>query len=257
MNQWVQQSTRWMPMHLYTLCAGTEPTEPARLRAQLPRRPSWGGLDLASKLDLTAWCLLVPDGVDGHPSVVWRFWLPEAAVKFLDEHTDHRVSRWAKAGWITVTPGEVIDYDTVEADISADCAELRVADMSYDEWSGEPVRQRLEKRTKAPMCPVPQTYRGLTPGMTEVMALTRSRAWSHHANCVAAWCFDNVEVPSPAGEPDLIRPDKPERGKTGKRIDAVPITAMADGGCAGRSCASHHAWPSWGEEPAEGNRLLR
>jgi phage terminase large subunit-like protein len=230
LNQWVQQASRWMPMHLYTLCAGSEATEPARLRDQLARRPAWGGLDLASKLDLTAWCLLVPDGIDGHPSALWRFWLPEAAVRFLDEHTDHRVSHWADAGWITVTPGEVIDYDTVEADIAADCAALRVTDISYDEWSGEPVRQRLEKRTKTPMYPVPQTYRGLTPGMTEVMALTRSRAWSHHANPVAAWCFDNVEVRSPAGEPDLIRPDKPERGKTGKRIDAVPVTAMAVGG---------------------------
>ena len=230
LNQWVQQASRWMPMHLYYLCAGTTAAEPEQLRARHAGKSAWGGLDLASKLDLTAWCLVVPDGIDGHPSVLWRFWLPEAAVAFLDKHTDSRVSRWVEAGWITVTPGEVIDYDMVETDIATDCAALRVADISYDEWSGEPVRQRLERRTRVPMYPVPQTYRGLTPGMTEVMALTRSREWSHHGNPVAAWCFDNVEVRSPAGEPDLIRPDKPERGKTGKRIDAVPVTAMAVGG---------------------------
>jgi phage terminase large subunit-like protein len=230
LNQWVNQASRWMPMHLYLLCTGTKHDEPARLRESLARRPAWGGLDLASKLDLTAWCLVVPDGVDGHPSALWRFWLPEAGVSFLDERTEGRVSQWAEQGWITVTDGEVIDYDTVEADVVADTGLLRVADISYDEWSGEPVRQRLEKRTGVPMFPVAQTYKGMTHGMTELMALTKSRGWSHHGNPVAEFCFDSVEIRHPAGEPDLIRPDKPERGKTGKRIDAVPTAAMAVGG---------------------------
>jgi len=230
LNQWVSQSTRWMPMHLYTACTGTEFAEPARLRELVARRPAWGGLDLASKLDLTAWCLIVPDGIDGHVSALWRFWLPESGVDFLDEHTDHRVSHWVEQGWITTTPGEVIDYEVIEADIAADCAALRVADINYDEWSGEPVRQRLERVTRVDMYPVPQTFRGMTHGMTELMTLTRSRSWSHHGNPVAAFCFDSVEVRHPPGEPDLIRPDKPLRGKTGKRIDAVPTAAMAVSG---------------------------
>ncbi|NGY65336.1 hypothetical protein G7043_41225 [Lentzea sp. NEAU-D13] len=54
------------------------------------------------------------------------------------------------------------------------------------------------------------------------MALIKSRALSHHGSPVAEYCFGKVEVRRPAGEPDLIRPDKPERGQTGKRIDAVP-----------------------------------
>ncbi|GAA0256703.1 hypothetical protein GCM10010492_67030 [Saccharothrix mutabilis subsp. mutabilis] len=62
------------------------------------------------------------------------------------------------------------------------------------------------------MYPVARTYKGMTHGMTELMTLTRSRGWSHHGNPVAEWCFDAVEVRHPPGEPDLIRPDKPERG---------------------------------------------
>jgi phage terminase large subunit-like protein len=230
LNQWVNQASRWMPMHLYAACTGSTRDDPAQLRRELARRPAWGGLDLASKLDLTAWCLVVPNGIDGHPSVLWRFWLPEAGVTFLDERTEGRVSQWAAAGWITVTDGEVIDYEKVEADVVADTGLLRITDISYDEWSGEPVRQRLEKKTGVPMFPVAQTYKGMTAGMTELMALTKSRGWSHHGNPVAEFCFDSVEVRHPPGEPDLIRPDKPERGKTGKRIDAVPTAAMAVGG---------------------------
>lgn len=68
LNQWVNQASRWMPMHLYAACTGSTRDEPAQLRRELARRPAWGGLDLASKLDLTAWCLVVPDGIDGHPA---------------------------------------------------------------------------------------------------------------------------------------------------------------------------------------------
>ncbi|WP_237048122.1 terminase large subunit [Lentzea guizhouensis] len=230
LNQWVSQASRWMPMHLYALCTGTTSTPPDRLRELHAGRPAWGGLDLASKMDLTAWCLIVPAGIDDRASALWRFWLPETAVEALDKRTDGKISQWVEQGWITATDGEVIDYDIIEADITADTGLVRVADISYDEWSGEPVRQRLERRTGVPMYPVPQTYKGMTHGMTELMALTKSRTWSHHGNPVAEYCFDSVEVRHPAGEPDLIRPDKPERGKTGKRIDAVPTAAMAVGG---------------------------
>lgn len=63
--------------------------------------------------------------------------------------------------------------------------------------------------------------------MTELMALTKSRTWSHHANPVAEWCFDAVEVRHAAGDADQRRPDKPDRQAVGKRIDAVPAAAMA------------------------------
>ncbi|MEV0083338.1 terminase TerL endonuclease subunit [Saccharopolyspora sp. NPDC050642] len=83
LNQWVQQSHRWMPMHLYRQCAGTVAPAPDWLRAELAGRRAYGGLDLAAKLDMTAWALLIPDGLDGMPSMLWRFWLPESAVQFL------------------------------------------------------------------------------------------------------------------------------------------------------------------------------
>ncbi|ACU37171.1 terminase large subunit [Actinosynnema mirum] len=231
-NQWVGQSHRWMPMHLYALCVGTATDSARWLREQHARKPAWGGLDLASKMDLTAWCVAVPDGIDGHPSLLWRFWLPEGALAFLDERNEGKFSRWVEQGWLRVTDGDVIDYESIYDDLAEDGALLRIADISYDEWSGEPARERIQKRTGAPMYPVQQTYRGMTPGMTEIMARTKARTWSHHGNPIASWCFDNVEVLHPPGDPDLLRPSKPERGKVGLRIDAVPAASMALAGLA-------------------------
>lgn len=216
-------------MHLYRRCTGTTAPTPEWLRGELAGRRAYAGLDLAAKLDMTAWALIVPDGLDGDgvASMLWRFWLPEAAVSFLDKRTNGRVSQWADAGWITVTPGDVIDYDVIYADVAADCKAFRVMAAGYDEWSGEPARQAIQKRTRLDMVPIPQTFRGMSYGMTELMALTKSRAWGHHGNPVAEWCFDAVEVRHPPGDVDQLRPDKPDRNAVGKRIDAVPTAAMA------------------------------
>jgi phage terminase large subunit-like protein len=220
---WAQQAHHWMPMHLHRQCAGTVAPAPDWLRAKLAGRRACDVLDLAAKLDMTAWSLLVPDGLDGVPSMIWRFWLPEAAVKFLDGRTNGRVPQWAQGGWITVAPGDVIDYDV----IYSDCATFKVMAAGYDERSGEPVGQEIQKKTRLDLTSIPQTYRGLTYGMTELMALTKSRTWSHHANPLAEWCFDAVEVRHPAGDANQLRPDKPDRQAVGKRIDAVPTAAMA------------------------------
>ena len=53
--------------------------------------------------------------------VVWRFWLPEAALDHLASHVgDDRFDRWTRDGWIAVTAGEVLDYEQVYADIEQD-----------------------------------------------------------------------------------------------------------------------------------------
>lgn len=186
LNQWVQQAHRWMPMHTYRRATGTVAPAPDWLRAELAGKRAYGGLDLAAKMDMTSWALIVPHGLDGNASMLWRFWLPEAAVEFLDSRTNGKVSQWADGGWITVTPGNVIDYDTIYADIEADCRMFKVMAIGYDEWSSEPVRQELHKRTRVHMDPIAQTYRGMTYGMTELMALTKSAGWSSSWKALAS-----------------------------------------------------------------------
>ena len=84
----------------------------------------------------------------------WRFWLPESAVQFLDGRTNVRVSQWAEGGWITVTPGDVIDCDLIYADIAEDCRKFKVMAAGYDEWSGEPFRQAIQKKTRLDLAPI-------------------------------------------------------------------------------------------------------
>jgi phage terminase large subunit-like protein len=229
LNQWVSQASRWMPMHLYKDSSGEPWLTPDQRRAELAGRVAFCGLDLAAKFDLTAWCLVIPDGDDC--DVQWRFWLPEGALPGLDKANAGRITQWVKQGWITVTDGDVIDYQRVYADIGADADHFNIKAGGADRWSMMPVIQEIAARTSLPvdeaLIMVEQTYKGMTPGLVELMGLVKEERFHHHGNPVAAWCFDNVQVRRAPYDPELIRPDKPERGATGKRIDAVPAAAMA------------------------------
>jgi phage terminase large subunit-like protein len=225
-NQRVSATFRWMPMNLYDASAGDVWLRPDYHRDRLKGRTAWAGFDLAAKFDLSAWCLLVPEGNDVH--ALWRFWLPESALPFLDKHHEKKFSKWAKEGWLTVTEGTVVDYSRIYADIETDARDFEIKAADADQWSMAPVIQEIEKRTGVwEIDAYNNTYERMTPGMTELMALVKTGRFRSHWNPIARFCFDEVEVRKSAANPNLIRPDKPERDKTAKRIDAVPSAAMA------------------------------
>lgn len=233
LNQWVRQATRWMPMHLYEACPGDVWSHPDEAREALLGREAWGGLDLSAKFDLTAWCVLLAPVEPGGPvDVLWRFWLPEDALARLDEENDGVFTRWARQGWLTVTEGNIIDYDRVYEDIAQDGEDFAFRGVDADEWSMWPVINQvadavgLDPET-GEVTAYKNTYDRMTPGLNEVMALVKTGRFHHHGNPVASFCFDSVEVRRAPYNPDLIRPDKPERDKSAKRIDGVPVAAMA------------------------------
>jgi phage terminase large subunit-like protein len=71
------------------------------------------------------------------------------------------------------------------------------------------------------------TYDRISPGMTDLMGTVKRGLLRHHGNPVARFCFDQCEVRHAAYDPNLIRPEKPERGRDKARFDAVPAAAMA------------------------------
>lgn len=221
-NQRVQALFRYIDMDLWDANTGELALTPDWLTAQLAGRKCWGGLDLSSKLDLTAWCLLFADG-----TVRWRFWVPESVVPRLDEATDGQFGSWVQAGWVTATDGDTIDYDTVYADITADHETFAIADLTYDKWCGEPVRQAIEKATGLATIESGTTYERMTGPMTETLRLLTARELAHGGNPVARWNAEHLKGKSPTDDPDRVRPVKPDRGAAGVRIDGMPALFFA------------------------------
>lgn len=234
LNQWVSQSTRWMPMHLWDRCTGDLWLNPHWHNKELHGRTAYAGFDLAAKFDLTAWCMIIPgDEPQEDPAdVIWRFWLPESGLERLDQFHDGKFTRWAKQGWLTITDGSVIDYDRVIADIAEDARDFRVVAADCDEWSMWPIINKVADTLQldveqGEITAYRNTYDRMSPGMTDLMGLVKRDMIRHHGNPVARFCFDQCEVRHAPYDPNLVRPEKPERARDKARIDAVPAAAMA------------------------------
>lgn len=232
LNQWVSQSTRWMPMNLYRECTGDVWLTADWGVKLMTGRQVWCGLDLSAKLDLTSLCAFTPPKGEDPGHAMWWHWLPEDALPALNTATGNKSTQWVRQGWLRLMPGSVIDYGELCKQIHQVLAPFTVREISYDKWSGEFVRQDLERRfgRRVPIVPNEPTYVGMTLPLRELMALTVNHDWQHHANPVAAFCFDSVECRRAVDNPDLIKPVKPARLATSTRIDAVVTAALAVGG---------------------------
>jgi phage terminase large subunit-like protein len=239
LNQWVSQASRWMPMEAWDACSGEPWLKPDWRVKELHGREVWAGLDLSARHDLTSLAVVIPDGPDP-AHILWRHWLPEDALPLLDEATSGQASAWARAGWLTVQPGAVIDYQDLCEQVAAELKPYRLREIAYDKWSGEYVRQSLERLMgRVPMIACEPTYTGMTPPLNELMALVKTHGIAHHGNPVARFCMDAAEVMRSTMDPNLIRVVKPSRSTGEKRIDAVVTAALGAGG-----------WRIRGQQPA-------
>lgn len=246
LNQWVSQASRWMPMHLWDACEGDTYAHPSTGAARLSGKRAYVGFDLAAKFDLTAWCLLVPEGgADDPVHLLWRFWLPETGLDKLDQLHEGRFTDWARKGWLTVTEGSVIDYDRVVADVAQDAAAFHIVGADCDEWSMWPIINRIAEACQldvdqGEVTAYRNTYDRMSGGMDEVMGLVRTGRLQHHGNPVARFCFDSAEVRHAPYDANLVRPVKPERLTSRARIDAVPAAAMAANSWRARETAEQY-----------------
>lgn len=191
---------------------------------RLKHRRAFGGVDLASVSDLTALVWLVPDeeGFD----VMCRFYLPESSVPALDARTQRNASGWATDGFLTVTPGDVTDYDWIERDIRADMSHLSVDGIGYDPWNSSQLVNNLTA-DEVPMVTVRQGVASLSAPLKELDRLVRrgtSRAplLRHGGNPVLRWMADNLRPYSDAN--GNIKPDK---AASMDKIDGISALTIA------------------------------
>lgn len=222
MNQRVQAATRYISLDLWDNNKTEIATEPSWILPKLEGRKCWGGLDLSSKLDLTAWCLVFENG-----DLWWRYWAPESVVPLLNPPTNGQFEQWCDDGWITLTDGDTIDYQRIYDDIEEDHANFVIERVVYDFWSGEPVRQEIVERTELDLIESKTTYERMTEPTKELMRLLKLGELNHFANPVSRWMADALEVKRPRDDPDRLRPVKPDREKSGTRIDGMAALLFA------------------------------
>lgn len=190
----------------------------------LKGRTCFGGLDLSSTADLTALCWAFPAEIGF--DFLWRLWLPEAAVDELDKRTANLASAWVRAGWLTTTPGNVVDYDFIRQTVNDDREKFEAVEIAYDPWNATQLVTDLTN-DEATMVPMRQGFVSMSAPTKELQRLilegTAERpVLRHGGNPAVRWQVDNFAAAmDPAGN---VKPDK---ARAGDKIDGLVAAVMA------------------------------
>lgn len=190
---------------------------------------AYGGLDLSSVSDLTAFALVADSarGVIVDP----MFWIPEDRVDALEVQCQVPLRQWAAAGFVRLTEGDVVDYAKVRVDILARAKELGVVltQVAYDPYNAAETVQELEK-AGVMMVPTRQGFLTLSPPFKELMRLVGGSKPAvplvrHGGHPVLRWNVESTDAVVDPGE--NVKPAKPDRRKSSKRIDGTAAVVNA------------------------------
>lgn len=216
LNQWVKQSVRWMPMHVWDKC--NFPVDPEDLKG----RVCYGGLDLSSTTDLTSFVLVFPPmNEDDKYQIMSFFWIPEDNIdlRVRRDHVPYDV--WEKQGLIKTTEGNVVHYSYIENFIEELNTKYNIKEIAFDRWGAVQMTQNLENLGFT-VVPFGQGFKDMSPPTKELMKLTLEEKIAHGGHPVLRWCMDNIFVRTdPAGN---IKPDKE---KSTEKIDGAVALIMA------------------------------
>lgn len=230
LNQWVKQAVRWMPMDKWDKCAFAVNEDDLRGRV------CYGGLDLSSTTDITAFVLVFPplDEEDKYVIIPY-FWIPEDTLDLRVKRDRVPYDVWERQGYLQTTEGNVIHYGYIEKFIESLGERFNICEIAFDRWGAVQMVQNLEGMGFT-VVPFGQGFKDMSPPTKELMKLTLEQRIAHGGHPVLRWNMDNIFVRTdPAGN---IKADKE---KSTEKIDGAIATIMAlDRAirCGNNNCAS-------------------
>lgn len=218
LNQWVNSAEQWIPLHEWDECAGEVDTE------YLKQFPCYGGLDLAAVSDLTAFVLAW--FVEGKVYVKPWFWIPAEGLAERSRKDNVKYDVWARDGHIELTPGNVTDWEFVRDRILQIAREFDVREIAFDRYGARDIVSNLEKEGLN-VVEHGQGYVSMNAPSKRFQSCVLSRKLVHDGQPVLRWNVDCCAIDMDAA--DNIKPVKPKRSGTNKRIDGVISAVMALG----------------------------
>lgn len=216
LNQWVKQSVRWMPMDRWDACSFAVSED------NLEGRICYGGLDLSSTTDITAFVLVFPpqDEEDKY-SILPYFWVPEDTLDLRVKRDHVPYDLWERQGLLMTTEGNVVHYGFIEKFIEELGTRFNIREIAFDRWGAVQMVQNLEGMGFT-VVPFGQGFKDMSPPIKEFMKLTLEGRIAHGGHPVLRWNMDNIFIRTdPAGN---IKADKE---KSTEKIDGAIATIMA------------------------------
>lgn len=221
LDEWTEQAIRWLDMQKWDAC-------PHKIDlAAMAGRRCFAGVDLSTKIDLTARALVFPPDEESAGDQVYhvdvQFFLPEdnMAERVRRDRVPYDV--WARAGLITLTPGNIVDQDFILEALQRDAEMFDLQECGYDPWNATQFAVRAQSAgiRMVEMRQGPKTYAEPTK---QLEALVKAAFLNHGGNPILRWNAANTTVRVDPN--DNYAPDK---ARSMERIDGIVATLMALG----------------------------
>lgn len=215
LNQWVKQAVRWMPMEKWDACAFPVNKD------DLEGRVCYGGLDLSSTTDITAFVLVFPPSdEDDRYILLPYFWVPEDTLDLRVRRDHVPYDLWERQGYLMTTEGNVVHYGFIEKYIERLGERFNIREIAFDRWGAVQMVQNLEGMGFT-VVPFGQGFKDMSPPTKELMKLVLEKRIAHGGHPVLRWMMDNIYIRTdPAGN---IKADKE---KSTEKIDGAVATIM-------------------------------
>lgn len=214
-NLWVDAEKTWILNEMWMKCGGVTPID------SLKGCKCWGGIDLSNVSDVTAFILLFNE--NDKFQLLPFFWIPEEKMleKIRKENINYDL--WVRDGYVKVTPGNVLDYTFVKADILKIISDFNLQSTSYDRWNSSQIIIELQDEGMK-LNQFGQGYGSMSAPTKQFELLVLTEKIEHFNNQVLSWMLASTLVTTdPAGN---IKPDKQ---KSSQKIDGIVASIMALG----------------------------
>lgn len=213
LNLWCDSSDVWLPEDYIIKSSSKVDLE------QFRDLPCYIGVDLAATSDLTAVAYLIVD----NDKYYWKvhYYLPESA---LQEKADKELYKyWKQQGLLTITSGNVTDYDYITNDLMKYAEIVNIQSIGYDKYNA--TQWAIDATALGlPLEEYPQTLGNFNMPTREIERLILSGKAVIDDNEINRYCFRNVTLKS-----DYNGNVKPNKAIDKKKIDGVIAMIQALG----------------------------
>lgn len=175
-ENWIQMDYIWKSMQKFDL-------------EQFRNEFCYVSFDLASVNDLTCLGCMIPYGDKFY--IKLKYYLPHDSLK--GNPNEERLKRWAKDGYLTVTEGNVTDYDYVIRDIDSIQVITPIIKIAYDQWNSQSTAIELTSKG-LPLQPYSQSLQSMNLPTKTLENMILSGKIVFDKNPITAWCFENAKT---------------------------------------------------------------
>lgn len=224
LNQWIAvKAVSWLSLTLYDKLqwGPSKMAERAEWLQRLRGLTCYGGVDLSSTTDLTAFVLFFP-AQPGLDCAVWLpyIWRSSKDLESAEIRDNVPYRNWERAGFLKICPGDTIDYADVESTIAEAKRTFDLKMVGFDPYLSRTITQRLMPIVQ--VVEIPQDMKNMSPAMKEIERGMLEHTMRHVHNSCFRWTFGNVRC-AVDGNENI----KPMKNRSPGRIDPAVALIIA------------------------------